>query len=252
MDKSDRLDIGADFDRRAGDYETQSFWASDSYVASQALDLLRARKIGDLLDIGGGSGLLAARIIETMDYSSATVLDPSPKMLTNVRPEIKTVCARFEDSLFEKNSFDTILLRQVLHYVEDPTDVIQRATELLRENGKIYIGQIVAPDPSSAAWLKSVGLKLSPNRRRVWTIEELITFMLSLGLTLLEAKLHGFVDNVRDWAHRGVIELDIHRFLLESRSSLPDEVAGLLRIEPEDPNLQFETYWFHGLFTTST
>ena len=248
MERSKQLHISDDFDQRAKKYESQSFWSNDEYIASHALDLLKGHHIGNLLDAGGGTGALSRFITESFDSSSALVVDPSSEMLKRVPSHIRTLQSSIEDFDPTNQQFDTILLRQVLHYSDAPQDVLEKLKKILNKGGRIYIGQIVAPDYNSSQLLNGIAQKLSPNRRRVWTVEGLLTATFSVGLRLIEAKLHSFRDDIRSWSNRRVMDLDENQLIDSVRASLSPQLRNVLGIKEEGNSLSFEVLWCHALF----
>jgi ubiquinone/menaquinone biosynthesis C-methylase UbiE len=246
--ESDPLPISEDFDCRAERYESQSFWSTDEYIASHAIELLKNHQIGDLLDAGGGTGALSRFITKSFDFTSALVVDPSGEMLTRVPSHIQTNRASIEDFDPLNRQFDTILLRQVLHYTDTPREVLEKLKTILRKNGRLYIGQIVAPDNSSSQLLNSIGQQLSPNRKRVWTLEGLLTFALSGGLQLVEARLHSFRDDLRSWISRRVVDVDEDQLVDSIRASLSPQLRSIMGMKERRNSLSFEIIWCHALF----
>lgn len=97
----------------------------------------------EILDIGGGTGLLAERIISKNPGPCLhfTVLDPSCEMLKKV-PEmenIKTVQGRGEDLPFENNTFDRITVIETLHHSDDPASLFREAFRVLKPGGIMVV-----------------------------------------------------------------------------------------------------------------
>ncbi len=96
-----------------------------------------------VLDIGGGTGLLAEKIIEknpgpSLDF---TVLDPSPQMLKRVpkKENIRAVQGKGEELPFEENSFDRITVIETLHHTEDPPQLFKEAFRVLKPGGIMVV-----------------------------------------------------------------------------------------------------------------
>lgn len=106
--------------------------------------------VGRLLDIGTGTGQLLERLAPLS--ASATALDRSPEMLRLARsrlglPEGAAVEMRQGDLAqlpFDDASFDTVLLHQVLHYVEDPAAALLEAARVVAPGGKLIVADYAA------------------------------------------------------------------------------------------------------------
>ena len=106
---------------------------------------LGSAPIGDLLDIGTGTG----RVLELLgkDAESAVGVDISTQMLLVARTNLhaaglKEVMVRHGDMYqlpFADASFDTVTLDQVLYQAEQPQAVIGEAARLLRPGGRVLV-----------------------------------------------------------------------------------------------------------------
>jgi SAM-dependent methyltransferase len=241
------LSITEDFDRRAANYEQQSRWSTSLDVAAPALELLADHSIGRVLDIGGGTGAFASRLIKVRGGEGVVVLDPSQEMLARVPAGITTVQGTIEEFDPKGQRFDTALLRQVLHYLVEPSDALSRITALLDEEGRLYVGQIVAPNEVSATWLEAIGRELSPNRQRVWTADGILSALLGSGFRIIGARLIPYRDSVAAWSDRTPRTIDTRILLEEARARLQSDQMGGLAVSSEDPKLEFTVYWVHCL-----
>jgi SAM-dependent methyltransferase len=141
--------------------------------------------LGDLLDVGSGTGAvlchLAARSRE------ATGVDISPAMRVVARTRIREAgisnCTLRQGDMFAlpfaDNSFDTVLLDQVLTLADKPRDALKEASRVLRPAGRLLVLDRFSPVRSSleqgrglsglaenqlAVMLAEVGLRSSPRR----------------------------------------------------------------------------------------
>lgn len=102
-------------------------------------------EFGDLLDVGSGTGAvlcyLAARARE------ATGVDISPAMRVVARTRVReaglTNCTLRQGDMhelpFANDSFDTVLLDQVLTLSERPREVLKEASRVLRPEGRLLV-----------------------------------------------------------------------------------------------------------------
>lgn len=96
-----------------------------------------------VLDFGCGTGLVCNEIAENVKMIYA--IDISSKMIeiarnkANIRniQNIDFACTTLFDERFKQNSFDVIVVLNVLHVVEETQKVIHRINELLKPEGFI-------------------------------------------------------------------------------------------------------------------
>lgn len=107
--------------------------------------LLPDRRIGDLLDIGTGTGRMLVRF--GLRAARATGVDLSREMLAVARAKLAEAGLRhchvrhgdMYQLPFHTASFDLALLYQVLHYAEAPAEVVREAARVLRPTGRLLV-----------------------------------------------------------------------------------------------------------------
>ena len=117
----------------------------DTEVEAALRRLVPAGAVGDLLDIGTGTG----RVIEVFGdrYDRALGIDRSQEMLTVARhrldrPGMGPWQVRQADMYalpVPDAAFDTATLHMVLHYAEHPNEVIAEAARALRPGGRLIV-----------------------------------------------------------------------------------------------------------------
>lgn len=147
--------------QRAADYfrrnaakwdEIRTLYVDDAEVERQLLELLPSGEIGDLLDIGTGTG----RIIEIFapHVRRAVGVDLSHEMLLVARSKLERArlrnCVVRHGDMYQlplsSGSFDAVVVHQVLHYAEQPDAVVREAARVLRPGGRLLIVDFEAHD----------------------------------------------------------------------------------------------------------
>ena len=133
-----------DFNHKAETFDSPKniFLANLVYQAiDKQLDLLSDKEI---LDFGGGTGLLALPLAK--QAKSVTLVDISEKMLEQARlkaeqQEIKNIQFLEQDLLESplKQEFDLIVVCRVLHHMPDLDAALSLFHQHLRENGQLLI-----------------------------------------------------------------------------------------------------------------
>jgi ubiquinone/menaquinone biosynthesis C-methylase UbiE/DNA-binding transcriptional ArsR family regulator len=134
------------FSRLAADWDRiRSLHAPDTVVEEAVVDALGSTPIRDLLDLGTGTGrmlqLLAPRA------QRAVGLDASHAMLSVARANLeKAGLTRIElrqgdiyAPPFPRNTFDLVIIHQVLHYLDDPGRALREAGRLVAPGGRVLV-----------------------------------------------------------------------------------------------------------------
>ena len=141
------------FSRHAAEWDTlRSLHAADEPVEAALRAVLGPASLGQLLDIGTGTGRIAELFAPQANRTVA--LDNSPEMLRLARARlqhlpadrIELVPGDFTALPFADQSFDTVLFHQVLHYAQDPSLPLDEAARVTRPGGWIAIVDFAAHD----------------------------------------------------------------------------------------------------------
>ncbi|WP_448585746.1 ArsR/SmtB family transcription factor [Thermaurantiacus sp.] len=130
----------------------RSLEAPDAEVEAAILELATARGIGRLLDIGTGTG----RMIELLGPAAKAMagLDRSPEMLRVARSKLEAAGlgaadlrpGDVHDPPFPHESFETVILHQLLHFLDTPEAAIAEAARLLAPGGQLLLVDYLAHD----------------------------------------------------------------------------------------------------------
>jgi ubiquinone/menaquinone biosynthesis C-methylase UbiE/DNA-binding transcriptional ArsR family regulator len=165
----------------------RSLYIDEKEVEAALLRLLPADGLGDFLDIGTGTG----RMLEVVGprVERALGVDLSREMLAVARVNLERAalrnCSIRQADMYQLPlagaSFDAVVIHQVLHYAENPAQVIAEAARVLRPGGRLVIVDF-APhaleflrsehahrrlgfaDAEMTAWCRAAGLEPEPVR----------------------------------------------------------------------------------------
>lgn len=141
------------FAANAVDWDRErSLFTREAEVEAAIRAALAGRALGDLVDVGTGTG----RMIELLgaEARSALGVDRSPEMLRLARGRIEAAGlaqaeVRHGDIYAlprEAASADTVVLHQVLHFADDPAAVIAEAVRVLRPGGRLLVVDLAPHD----------------------------------------------------------------------------------------------------------
>jgi len=92
-----------------------------------------------VLDLGGGTGVLARWMKRVRPDLELVVADASSGMLAEVPAGIKAVLARAESLPFPDQSFDAVVMGEALHHFERPREALAEVARVLRAGGRLWV-----------------------------------------------------------------------------------------------------------------
>ncbi|HEX2216452.1 MAG TPA: metalloregulator ArsR/SmtB family transcription factor [Xanthobacteraceae bacterium] len=134
------------FRAHAGEWDRlRQLHVSDAAVEAAITEALLERPFRSLLDLGTGTG----RLLELFGphIERGLGIDLSPAMLASARVRLDSAglrhCTVRQGDIYDlsvpRDSFDVVILHQVLHYVDDPAGAIREAARVLRPSGRLLV-----------------------------------------------------------------------------------------------------------------
>jgi SAM-dependent methyltransferase len=125
--------------------ELRSLYVEETRVEAELLRRLPDEGIGDLLDIGTGTGRILALVAGRVGRGIG--VDLSRDMLIVARANLQGAgianCQVRQADMYRlpwtEPGFDAVTVHRVLHYAEDPARVIAEAARVLRPGGRVII-----------------------------------------------------------------------------------------------------------------
>ena len=134
------------FSRLAPDWDRlRSLHAPEAVVEAAVLDSLGGKPIRNLVDLGTGTGRMLQLLAPRADR--VVGLDASHAMLSVARANLEKSGLRGIELRqgdiyappFPRNTFDLVIIHQVLHYLDDPARAIREAARLVAPGGRILV-----------------------------------------------------------------------------------------------------------------
>ena len=134
------------FRRNAAQWDRiRSLYVEEREVEAALLALLPAQGIGDLLDLGTGTGRMLELLAPRVEHGLG--VDLSREMLAVARVNLERAglrnCSLRQGDMYQlpiaAETFDAAVFHQVLHYAADPSRAIREAARVLRPGGRLVI-----------------------------------------------------------------------------------------------------------------
>ena len=227
------------FDHIATVYDESTEWRQDE----QLLQWLASRVAGRArcLDVGTGTGLVGSRV--RLNGSVVIGVDRSAAML---RHAVGRLCLAVQGDAaslpFQQETFDGVLLRSVLHYLDD-LRCLREVRRVMRTDAVIVCAQATGADIESAAWWEMLKRKTQPLRERYYTADALIRAFTTAGFHVAES-VSMRIAREESWPamlrHCSGLDRDLVRTMIRD---VPSRVRETARMRISDEGVSYEQHW---------
>jgi len=145
---------------------------------------------GELLDVGGGTGVLATRLSAALN-AHVTVLDPTAEMLRYMPDDspVRAVQGSAEAMPFPENSFDGLIVTDAFHHFRDQPGAVREFARVVRPGGIVVVVEL---DPTGVAMrLIVAGERLLGEPAAFFEPDHLCAFMAAHGIAGTCERLKG-------------------------------------------------------------
>ncbi len=183
-----RKQAAAYFAERAADWDSiRALHAPEERVEAALIAMIGEKPFRNLLDLGTGTG----RMLELLAPRAARAvgLDQSAAMLAIARSRIdqaglRNVHLRQGDIYappIERNSYDLVVIHQVLHFLDDPARALNEAARALQPGGRLAV---VDFDLHDEEYLRAD----FAHRRLGFAVQEIERYLAEAGLTAIRSQ----------------------------------------------------------------
>jgi ubiquinone/menaquinone biosynthesis C-methylase UbiE/DNA-binding transcriptional ArsR family regulator len=170
------------FARHAAEWDRiRSLHVADDVVEAAILEALKGERLGALLDLGTGTGRMLQLLAQQADRLVG--VDASHAMLAVARARLAEAGLRCELRQcdvyalpFDMQGFDTIVLHQVLHFLEDPARALRETALRLKPGGRLLVVDFA---PHAHEFLRSE----QAHRRLGFSAQQVESWFREAGLT---------------------------------------------------------------------
>ena len=177
------------FAAKAQDWDSiRSLHVPEARVEACVRELVGAKPLHAVLDLGTGTGRMLELIAPLADR--AVGVDQSPAMLAVARARLEAAGLRKvqlrQGDIYappvERDSYDLVLVHQVLHYLDDPARALREAARTLRPGGRLIVIDFA---PHDQEFLRET----QAHRRLGFAREETEGFLRDAGLDIVSHQL---------------------------------------------------------------
>lgn len=145
------------------------------------------------------------------------------------------------------HQFDVILIRQVLHYVENVENVIKNLKDVLRDGGVLYVGQILVIDEETQKWHESIMKDISKNRRRTFVLNEFVNIFTQNGFEVISKNITDYEERYSDLFERrvSIYEKNPKNLISNIKEITSDSLKEKMNVRFEDNDLYFKLKCCH-------
>ena len=145
----------------------------------------------DVLEIGCGTGQISFLINQYVNSLVATDFSPNMIRQAFLRDKYRSINFRVEDACnlsFRDNSFDCVVMGNLLHIVPDPKRVLSEVKRVLKPNGIALFMTFVYDDLNNIGFKLKLANMLGFNTYSLFTADTYIKFIEEAGYELIEYK----------------------------------------------------------------
>ncbi|HET6626141.1 MAG TPA: methyltransferase domain-containing protein [Nocardioidaceae bacterium] len=254
MDQTHGSRIEAAFTKQAGTFAQPELNVAFTSGLPWLLDLVAARADDRVLDVAGGTGLVARALAPSV--RSVTVLDATDAMLAAGREgaagegldNVEFVKGDAASLPFDDGSFSLVVTRFSLHHFADPAPMLDEIVRVTAPGGRVVVKDLVSSaEPGLAAGQDEVE-RLRDDSHVSMPVENMVRVWLQARGCEVEQVARKTVDRpLEPWLAQSLTP-DAPADAV--RSLLADEVAGG-RVTGMRPHLQDGALWFHQTWETT-
>lgn len=233
------------FAERSDSYDRGN-WPKDPELLS-----IHKRLVGEvtdkkILDAACGTGIVGGLFAQSC--SVVVGVDLSPEMLVQASNRV-SVCVQADISQmpFLEDTFDLILCRQALHYV-DPLPVLREFKRVLKFDGRLLVSSIVPYGEVDLLWLSKRAQIQKPEQVWVPTRDSIFAVLRSAGfehVNSIDTQTHSKLS-ITDGRteHERLVREELFRHYADAT----DVVKSLYKMRLDDNEIEYWNDWVIALF----
>ena len=193
-------------------------------------------------DVGSGGGHMAVSLAKWVDELIA--IDLTPQMLTQTNilagqrglSNVVRCLADAQNLPFEREVFDIVSCRAVLHHVPDVAKAVSEMGRILRKGGKLFISDMVGLEDSRASgYVDEIERLRDPSHLRCYSVEEWQGLFEAARCEITRMNVTSRRSyNLKEWTDRSGTPEDKIEKIVKMLQNVPEDVGKYLKVEHID------------------
>lgn len=240
------------FSQRSKCYDTAGTWVKDKDVLQHIGNFLPTNFVEvAVLDLGSGTGAVSNYLIEQCGVHHVIAVDNCVEMLSRNKSHKATcVISNVEKLPFLDESFDCVVSRQCLHYVEEVDKALKEVYRVLKPGGVFVLAQIVPFDNDTKAYWQQITEVHQPLRRWYKSASDWDDVVTGVGLTRKDSAICSHRSSLKKWLRKYEISneavVEKMRSLLLSADSAYQKIYD---INSSDDDISYLAFWHIAKYT---
>jgi DNA gyrase subunit B len=227
-----RKDVADHFGLRAPTYDNSSSWCTDTDLGELLLDLARPGPQDRVLDVACGTGLVSR--LFTGRVAELVGVDLTEGMAEQARPYLdRLVLTAAEDLPFEDDTFDIVVCRQGIQFMDLPA-AVEEMVRVVRPGGRVVVVNLCAYDERDSEEYFEILRLRNPVRRHFFLPSGLEELLAKAGCEQTRTRSYVSVEDVDVWSDNGAIEEERREAIREVYRRASPEFRALHAVQEAD------------------
>lgn len=254
MTQIGNIELSRHFSARSTTYDLHGTWVNNNEVLSQIVRFLPSTTIDpvQIVDLGAGTGAVSMYIYQNYSLcKDLHTVDICSDMLAKItEPCIRKHIASVESLPFADHSFDVVVSRQCLHYVDDLECSASEIKRILRGGGIFILAQIVPLDTAQQKYWEDMIRLRQPLRKHFFSGKEWIKFFASHGFTLQASNTFSHIGSVKKWVKKyEITDTELIRGYERLLRQAPESFKNEYNVIENGDDITYSSYWIVAKFT---
>lgn len=217
--------------KRAENYNKTS-WVKDDHLLDAYLSLIPINNIyKNILEVGIGTGVVANKVVDMIGPMIG--LDKSKEMMSKIDHDgITKVVGDAHDLPFDDNHFDFIYMRNVIHYLDNPTKAFSEILRCLKSERNFLFSQVIPfSDDISDEYDELIGRDIH------YPTHSEITELFSDYVILNEVEYVLEAQSIMNWLRNTCQDKQKQQKIMEQHRNTSDSYKNMVNYKEENDDI---------------